>query len=347
VAPVVHAPPVPQTLAPVIVPSTGSNNNSASQLSPMVQLPPPVQPGSLLSPMGPPGTQPQPPSTPTTGHGKRLHQVESAASSNKVAKFNHSGEVRDPLERMAKGRSIEANQFRDQSAPSPEFSNGNKGRHEIASTSKRAPLTGKPVPVMAAATGRTSTGLSALSGPNDTVIAHTGLMDSGLSTTGQASSHSPFHAFPETLAQQTDPHVATALTIQTALDGLAKPGSIRSDPKLTGAQWSGGSGPMEKPDTSRGSDDGYDSDTERGKFARRINGAREHMKSSLRAIRSQSTDASNATRPPSPPRTRGGTGLLSTPRDLTLPDVSNDTPEEKTRKLTTFAFAAYQSLKSE
>jgi hypothetical protein len=297
--------------------------------------------------MGPPGTQPQPPSTPTTGHGKRLHQVESAASSNKVAKFNHSGEVRDPLERMAKGRSIEANQFRDQSAPSPEFSNGNKGRHEIASTSKRAPLTGKPVPVMAAATGRTSTGLSALSGPNDTVIAHTGLMDSGLSTTGQASSHSPFHAFPETLAQQTDPHVATALTIQTALDGLAKPGSIRSDPKLTGAQWSGGSGPMEKPDTSRGSDDGYDSDTERGKFARRINGAREHMKSSLRAIRSQSTDASNATRPPSPPRTRGGTGLLSTPRDLTLPDVSNDTPQEKTRKLTTFAFAAYQSLKSE
>lgn len=344
-APVVHAPPVPQTFAPPVMhPSPGaSNNNNASPLSAVIPVPPPVQPGSVLPPVVQPSTQAQP-TAPSTGHGKRLREVEQAASGNKAAKFNHTGEPREPLQRMAKGKSIEARQFRDLSAPSPEFSDGNKGRHEIASTSQRAPLTGKPVPMAAASSGRTSTGLTVLGGPNDTVVAHTGLMDSGLSTTGQATAHTPFHAFPATLAQQTDPVVAAAMTMQTALDGLAKPTAIRSDPNLTGAKWSGGGGPMEKPDTSRGTDDGYDSDTERGRFARRYNGGREHLKNTLSALRKTSADAAKHTRSPSPPRTRGGTGVLSSRRDVTLPDVSTDTPEEQARKYTEFGFLGMQSL---
>jgi hypothetical protein len=283
--------------------------------------------------------------SPSTPHGTRLRQLETALSSGNLSELNHTKRPRASLVAMGRGSPTTAEQFRDSPADSPEFPSGNRGRHEIAATAERSVLQGKPVAVAVATAARTSTGLSLLRGPDNEVVAHTGLFLSGLSTTGQSNAHKPFHAFPAILAGHTDPHVATALAIETALDGLSTPSALRSSRRMTGALWVGGSGLIEKPDTSRGHDDGYDSDTERGKLVRRFNFGRERLKDSLSALRSESDAVRKATRSPSPPRSRGGSGLRTSTRGLTLPDVSKLSDEETAYALTNFSFAGFQTLK--
>ncbi|WP_414445330.1 hypothetical protein [Burkholderia sp. 22PA0106] len=272
--------------------------------------------------------------------------MDNALGSGNLGAFNHTGPLRAPLVSMGKGTATTPKQFRDDSAASPEFRKGKRGRHEISATAERSAIQGRPVPVAVAAAARTSTGLSLLPGPDNEIVAHTGLFESGLSTTGQADAHQPFHAFPAILAGQSDPHVAAALASQTALDGLTTPAALRSSKRMTGAVWVGGSGSIEAPDANRGRDDGYDSDTERGKVVRRFNVGREHLKDSLTALRHASPAASAATRPPSPARSRGGSGLRTSARSVTLPNVSGKSDSQTAFELTNFAFAGFQSLKS-
>lgn len=276
--------------------------------------------------------------------GKHAREADMASRSNELSKFNHTGPLRRPLVAMASGTPANAKQFRDDSAATSEFQSAKRGRHEISATSRSGVLTGNPVAVAVAATSRTNTALTPLKGPGGEVVAHSGQFP-GMSTAGQDEAHKPFYAFPSLLAKQTDPVTAVALAAHTALGGLSRPREIRGANSLTGERWVGGTGSIEKPNTSRGHDDGYDSDTERGKVARRVGIGREHLKAALSEFRKISPAAAKLTSPPSPPRSRGGMGVPGPRAPLVLPDVSKDSKAEATRKLGDFAFAGFQSLK--
>lgn len=280
--------------------------------------------------------------------GKRNRDADVASRGGQLSAFNHTGPIKSSVLAMGQGKKTTSRQFRDDSAHSPELpADMGRGRHEISSTSKRDVLIGNPVAVNVAATARISTALAPLVNASGEVVGHTGEFAPEM-TSGQSGAHEIFHNFGATLATQTDPYVASALAIHTALQGTATPEQIRASASLTGAKWVGGSAPMEAPDTSRGTDDGYDSDTERGRYARRVGVGREHLKDSLSAIRATSQEAFDAVPPPSPRRSRGGRpdpSVLGARATLTLPDVSADSPEDAAAKLTTFAFAGFQTLK--
>jgi hypothetical protein len=280
--------------------------------------------------------------------GKRARDADVASRGGELSAFNHTGPIKSSVLAMGSGGTTTAKQFRDDSAHSSELpSNMGRGRHEISSTSQRAVLVGNPVAVNVAATARISTALAPLVNDSGEVVGHTGEFAPEM-TSGQSGAHQIFHDFGATLATQTDPFVASALAIHTALTGTATPDHIRASTSLTGAKWVGGSGAIEPPDPSRGADDGYDSDTERGRYARRVGVGREHLKDSLTAIRAISQEAFDAVPPPSPRRSRGGRPdptVSASRTTLTLPDVSADSPEDAAAKLTTFAFAGFQTLK--
>lgn len=280
--------------------------------------------------------------------GKRARDADVASRGGQLSAFNHTGPIKSSVLAMGSGGKTTAKQFRDDSAHSSELPpNIGRGRHEISSTSKRDVLSGNPVAVSVAATARISTALAPLVNGSGEVIGHTGEFSPEM-TSGQSGAHQIFHDFGATLATQTDPFVAAALAIHTALTGTATPDQIRASGTLTGARWVGGNAAIEPPDTSRGTDDGYDSDTERGRYARRVGVGREHLKDSLTAIRAASQDAFDTVPPPSPRRTRGGRPdptVSASRATLTLPDVSADSDEDAAAKLTTFAFAGFQTLK--
>lgn len=102
---------------------------------------------------------------------------------------------------------------------------------------------------------------------------------------------------------------------------------------------------MEAPDTSRGHDDGYDTDTNRGQAVRRVSVAREHAKDVLTLLRTASPAAAAVTSPPSPRMSRGGMGTPGPRAPMTLPDVSGKSPEDAAAEFGNFAFAGWQSLK--
>lgn len=285
-----------------------------------------------------------------TPHAKRARSAENGARSASPAVFNHTGPLRSSAETLASGTTVKDTQFRDPPQPSAELPAGkNRGRHEISATAESDAIRGNPVAVAAAYAGRTSTALSLLKKPDGNIAAHTGMFVD-MSTEGQPEAHQRFHAFPAKLNKTKDAYAASAMTIQTALDGLAKPLDIRTAPQLTGKRWIGGTGAIEAPAPNRGKDDGYDTDTERGKLARRVGVGREHLKDSLREIRKQSAAAKTATRSPSPPKVRGGTADRTAADDASrepfaFPDLSGKTQKEATYELTRFAFAGYQTIK--
>lgn len=282
--------------------------------------------------------------------GKRARAVDVASRGGQLSALNHTGAIKSSVLAMGHGAQTTPKQFRDDTFPSPELPpNMGRGRHEIASTSQRGALVGNPVAVSVAATARVSTALAPLVGHSGEVVGHAGEFAPEM-TSGQPGAHKIFHDFPATLATQTDPYVASALAMHTALQGTATPDQIRASASLTGASWVGGSGAIEPPDKSRGMDDGYDSDTERGRYARRIGVGREHLKDSLSAIRAASQAVFGTVPPPSPRRSRGGSSnpsLIGPRSTLTLPDVSADPPAAAAAKLTTFAFAGFQTLRHE
>jgi hypothetical protein len=286
--------------------------------------------------------------TPSTDHGKRVMELEKALALNALSKFNHTGPMRTSLVSMgAHGTSVTAGQFRDASLASPELQSGNRGRHEIASTSQRAALKGYPVATAVAAAARTSTALAALKGPNGEVVVHSGLFISGKTTTGQSTAHTPFHQLPQALAKQTDPHSAAALAAHTALQGLTRARDIRGDPTLTSSEWVGGtagSGGIEAVDATRGNHDGYDSDTERGKMAVRFAVAEAHLKGGLTQIRTVSVAAAALVPPPSPRPNRGGMGTRNDP-PAPLPNVQGLSAADAAHSLTEHLFLGYQTLK--
>ena len=158
--------------------------------------------------------------------------------------------------------------------------------------------------------------------------------------------HTPFHALPAILAKHTDPSVTSAVALDTAIKGMATPQAIRASKNLTGAHWAGGDGVIKAPDITRGFDDGYDSDTERGTIARRHNVGREQLKETLTYLRSESPAAAKLTAPPSPGRSRGGMGPRGARDPFEPPALKKQKLKESedAASITQFAFAGYQTL---
>lgn len=192
--------------------------------------------------------------------------------------------------------------------------------------------------------GRTSTALAFLNGPKNDVVIHSNSLVSGKSTKGQADAHQPFHDLPPELAKETDPYVVSAMTMQTALKGLSRARYIREDATLTKSVAMIGDGPLERPDPSRGHDDGYESDTERGRLTRRFAVAERHLKNVLNSVRKKSSEAKKRTRSPSPPPKLGGMGSVSFKKQK-LPHVTKLSDAEVAYQITTFAFLLFQTLK--
>jgi len=250
---------------------------------------------------------------------------------------------------MAMGATVTEEQFRDTPARSRELSapKMKRGRHEISSTSERGKLVGRKVAVAVAAAARTSTALTPLLDQHGDVVAHSGEFDN-MSTAGQDEAHAIFHSFAKPLSKQSNPYVASAMAMHTALEGTANPTQIRSSHSITAATWVGGLAPIESPDHTRGNDDGYESGTERGVYARRIGIGREHLKSSLAETRKISPEAAAAVPPPSPRRLRGGVPAadpsFETPAGFPK-SFSGKPAHEVAHELTTFAFLGFQTLR--
>ncbi len=191
--------------------------------------------------------------------------------------------------KLANGDTITPDQFRDPSCQTSEnytlpakgsawFPQGKKykcGNHEICESSQCNTLSGNKVAVAIGEAARISTAFALLrekpgddSSPES--IVHSGMMVLGSkSTKGQPAAHKIFHDFPAKLIKRTDPYIASYEAIMTALNGLTRGRYIRGDSTLTGSMNVLGFY-FEPPDTKRGQDDGYGSDTGRGQYVKRF-----------------------------------------------------------------------------
>lgn len=280
-----------------------------------------------------------------TEAGSALRNLEKYLANNQLDELNHTGPTRTAIRPLEESYDVPPNQFRDAPQPSPELVEGsNAGRHEVLSTANRNHLKGNPIAVAVSAAARTSTALTFLKGENNTVTAHSGLIRSGKSTKGQAAAHTIFHDLPQKMSSIDDPYEASALAMQTALDGFSRARFIRDDDTITGSTTTMSDIKIEKPDPARGYDDGYESDTERGRITRRFATAERHLKNSLNTLRKQHPEARKRTRAPSPPPILGGRGYTSF-SDLKLPDVSNEEPASAASLLTNIAFSGFQTIR--